>query len=95
MKPPHSNVKVRASEECNPYEASLAGKKVIIVPDMPQGDIDIDALKPMCEQSGAKTTSRGCGQNPVRTNPTYEIVMFSNFPVNVAKAKRNLLAINV
>lgn len=80
--------KRRASEGCSPYEASLAGKKAIIVPDMKKGDLDMDVIKPMCEQAGAKTTSRGCGQNPVRTNPSYEIFFFSNFAPNIPVANQ-------
>jgi len=88
IRPPGALVKARGSEECNPFEAALEGKKAIIIPDMPKGDFDIDAFKPLCEQCGSKTTSRGCGSNPTRSNPSYEITMFSNYAPHVPVAKK-------
>jgi hypothetical protein len=76
---------VTAHEDCCPYAAALAGKLVCLVPDHPKipgtsegTPLDMAKLKPMMEQSGAKVTKRGCGQNPVRTRPSYEVVIFSN-----------------
>eukprot|EP00973_Karenia_brevis_P064191 8920138-Karenia_brevis.AAC.1 len=38
----------------------------------------MNVLKPLCEQGGAKNTTRGRNRDPQRSNPTYEICMFSN-----------------
>ena len=76
---------VAAHEQCSPYAAALNGKLVCLVPEHPKipgtsagKRLNMAKLKPMMEQSGAKVTKRGCGQNPERCSPSYEIVIFSN-----------------
>ena len=68
----------RNSEECSPFEAGLRDAKCIVVPEVGTGKLNMNVLKPLCEQSGAKTTTRGRNKDPERSNPTYEICMFSN-----------------
>jgi hypothetical protein len=50
-----------------------------LVPDVPEGKLDMGVLKPMCEQAGTKVTSRGCGGNPNRSSPGFQMVFFGNF----------------
>jgi len=69
-------------EDCNPFEASLTGRRVCLVPDMPPGVLDLDHLKTLTEQAGAKVTTRGIREMPTRTNPTYLTICFSNHPPN-------------
>ena len=76
----------RSKEACTPFQNALEKCRVCIVPEHPSDRcktqaalLDMDALKMMTEQAGAKITSRGCGTNPSRSNPGYEIIAFSNF----------------
>ena len=78
--------KKRDKEACTPFLNALEKCRVCIVPEHPSdrcktqaATLDMDALKMMTEQAGAKVTSRGCGSNPSRSSPCYEIVIFSNF----------------
>ena len=77
--------KARGKEECNPFESGLAGRRVCLVPDMPNGQLDMDHLKSLTEQSGAKVTTRGIRENPNRSNPTYLCVLFSNHAADIGQ----------
>lgn len=72
-------------ESCSPYAAALTNKHVWLSPEFPVFfgafwgyTLDIDKLKPMCEQTGAKVMTRGCGKGPTRTRPGYDIVSYGN-----------------
>ena len=64
-------------------EADLVGKKLCIAPDVKAGVLDMDHLKSMTEQAGAKVTTRGCGKAPVRSNPAYLVTLFSNHAADI------------
>ena len=50
---------------------------------MKAGVLDMDHLKSMTEQAGAKVTTRGCGKAPVRSNPGYLVTLFSNHAAEI------------
>ena len=72
------NARARNKEDCTPFAASLAGSRVCIVPEVTEGVLDLDAIKFMTEQLGAKVATRGCGKENTRSSPSYLITMFSN-----------------
>jgi hypothetical protein len=75
-----------SSEDCTPFKNALAGKKVCIVPEHPEefagshkgAPLDMDVLLDMTDQCGAKTTTRGIRADPVRSNPSYLVLVLSN-----------------
>ena len=80
-----SGAKARGGEEHTAFLHGLTDKKICIVPDVPKGILNMKVLKPLCEQGGAKTTNRGCNGNPVRSNPFFQVIFFSNHCLQIEK----------
>ena len=77
----------KGKESCTPFLNDLEGCKTVIIPEFPvckvtkEADmLDMNMLKQMTEQAGAKITSRAAHGNPSRKSPTFEILLFSNAP---------------
>ena len=73
----------RGSEESHPMLHSIKNARVVIIPEAPEGKTDMSALKPLCEQLGAKIATRTHNKEPERTHPTYEFVFFSNYNMDI------------
>jgi hypothetical protein len=90
----------QAKEACQPFLAGLQGSRVAIIPELPDGIIDFNMLKPLTEQEGAKITTRGCSTGSKRFSPTWAFVAFSNYspdagPTPPAGTQRRLASLRM
>ena len=77
------NAPKRDKESCTPFLAALAGARLCVVPEIPKGELDMDSIKPLTEQQGAKVSARKAHGNSVRENPGFLIIGFSNYSFNI------------
>ena len=62
---------------------SIMKSKAALVPEVPQGITNMAMLKPLCEQQGVKIATRTHCQDPKRAQPGFQILMFSNHPMDI------------
>ena len=62
---------------------SVMKSKAALVPEVPRGITNMELLKPLCEQQGVKIATRTHCQDPKRAQPGFQILMFSNHPMDI------------
>ena len=62
---------------------SIMKSKATLVPEVPRGITNMELLKPLCEQQGVKIATRTHCQDPKRAQPGFQILMFSNHPMDI------------
>ena len=77
---------VRDKERSQPMLHSLTYSRVCLVPEVPNKQLDMHKLKPLCEQVGVKAASRTHCSSVVRRNPTWMFWFFSNFNAEVGES---------
>eukprot|EP00969_Alexandrium_andersonii_P146659 6484843-Alexandrium_andersonii.AAC.1 len=60
--------------------AALQGRRVALVPEVPEGTFAWHRLKHFVEQQGVRVTTRANCQAPSFHNPTFAIMLWSNYP---------------
>jgi len=73
----------RGVEASTPSMAALQGRRVALVPEVPEGLFAWHRLKHFVEQQGVRVATRGNCQAPSYHNPTFTIFMWSNHPPNM------------
>ena len=62
-----------------PFTHALKDARSVVVPELTRDALDMDILKAIVEQEGAKITSRQCRGNVNRWNPTALLVTIGNY----------------
>lgn len=70
-------------EACQPFRAGVEGCRLVLVPDMKEGALDMAFLKPMVEQAGCPVTTRDLKGRSTQFTPSYLIMTASNFQPKV------------
>ena len=78
-----SSSRSRASEDSHPMIHSIMKSKATLVPEVPRGITNMELLKPLCEQQGVKIATRTHCQDPKRAQPGFQLLMFSNHPMDI------------
>ena len=78
-----SSSRARSSEDSHPMIHSVMKSKAALVPEVPRGITNMELLKPLCEQQGVKIATRTHCQDPKRAQPGFQILMFSNHPMDI------------
>ena len=53
------------------------------MPEVPRGITNMEQLKPLCEQQGVKIATRTHCQDPKRMQPGFQVILFSNHPMDI------------
>jgi hypothetical protein len=78
-----SSSRSRGSEDSTPMIHSVMRSKAVLVPEVPKGITNMEQVKPLCEQQGVKVATRTHNKDPQRTQPGFQIVMFSNHAMDI------------
>ena len=85
LMPEHAQVNNRgqrgskSSEGPAPFTHALRGARSVVVPELKQAPLDMELLKGIVEQEGARITSRQCHGNVNQWNPTALLVTIGNY----------------
>jgi len=77
--PPRAGSTSRSSNGPTPFTHALKDARSVIVPELRREVLDMEILKGIVEQEGAKITSRQCRGNVNRWNPSALLVTISNY----------------
>lgn len=69
----------RGVDASTPSLAAIQGKKVVLVPELPEGTFAWHRVKHFVEQQGIKPSSRANCRSPTVANPTFAIMCWSNY----------------
>ena len=77
----------RGVEGSTPSMAALSGKRVGLVAEVPQGEFAWHRLKHFVEQQGIRPNTRANNKAPTASNPTYAIMLWSNYAPNMGNVE--------